>query len=258
MLNFRNTNIAFALLLMALMVFDIIFNVPFYVYLLLVISYLSFLFYGSYFVHSQFYMKTICKADINEKKIAFSFDDGPLEQHTPQILHILKTYNIKAAFFCIGKNAAANRELLSQVHHQGHTIGSHSYTHGYGFDLLSSKNMHKDLEQMHQLVKEALGIEMKWFRPPYGVTTPNLKKAVEAMNYTAIGWNVRSMDTIAKNETTLLQKLQRSLKPGSIFLFHDTAAITVSILPRFIEQVQQAGYEIVPLEKLINLQSYAD
>ncbi|HMR81906.1 MAG TPA: polysaccharide deacetylase family protein [Niabella sp.] len=258
MLNFRNTNIAFALLLIALLVFDISFNVPFYAYLLPVIFYLSLLFYGSYFVHSQFYMKTICKADINEKKIAVTFDDGPLKQYTPQILHLLKTYDIKATFFCIGKNAAANTELLRLAHQQGHTIGSHSYTHGYGFDLMSSKNMHKDLEQMHQLVKEVLGIEMKWFRPPYGVTTPNLKKAVEAMNYTAIGWNVRSMDTMAKNETALLKKLQRALKPGSIFLFHDTAAITVSMLSRFIEQVQQAGYEIVPLEKLINLQSYAD
>ncbi|MGC4233842.1 MAG: polysaccharide deacetylase family protein [Niabella sp.] len=258
MLNFRNTNIVFALLLLALIVFDMSFNVPVYAYLLPLIFYLSLLFYGSYFVHSQFYMKTICRADTKEKKIAVTFDDGPLEQYTPQILHILKTYDIKATFFCIGKNAAANKELLKQVQQQGHTIGSHSYTHGYWFDLLSSKNMYKDLEQMHQLMKEVLGIEMKWFRPPYGVTTPNLKKAIEAMGYMAIGWNVRSMDTRVKNETALLQKLQRSVKPGSIFLFHDTAAITVSILPRFIEQVQQAGYEIVPLEKLINLQPYAD
>lgn len=258
MLSFRNTNIAFALLLSGLIVFDISFRAPFYTYLLLVISYLSLLFYGSYFVHSQFYMKTICKAYTKEKKIAVTFDDGPLEQYTPQVLQILKAYDIKATFFCIGRNAAANKTLLKQVHQQGHTIGAHSYTHGYWFDLLSSKSMHADLEQMHQWVKKELGIEMKWFRPPYGVTTPNLKKAVEAMSYIAIGWNVRSRDTIAKDRTALLQKLQRSLKPGSIFLFHDTTAITVSILPEFIEQVQRAGYEIVPLYKLINLQPYAD
>jgi len=258
MLNFRNTNIAFALLFLALIVTDIRFTVPFSAYLLLITCYLLLLFYGSYFVHSQFYMKTICRADIKEKKIAITFDDGPLEQYTPQMLQILKTYNVKATFFCIGKNAAVNKDLLKQVHQQGHIIGSHSYMHGYWFDLLSAKNMLRELEQMHQLVKDELGIEMKWFRPPYGVTTPNLKKAVDTMNYKAIGWNVRSMDTIAKNETVLLQKLHRSLKPGNIFLFHDTAAITVKILTEFIEQVQRAGYEIVPLEKLIHLQPYAD
>ncbi|GAB3420473.1 polysaccharide deacetylase family protein [Niabella aquatica] len=258
MLNFKNTNITFALLLLMLIILDICSGVSLAAYTLLAISYLLLLFYGSYFVHSQFYMKTICTAYTNEKKIAFTFDDGPQEQYTPQILQILATYHIKATFFCIGKNAAANKELLKKLHHQGHTIGSHSHTHGYWFDLLSSKNMLKDLKQMHQLVKETLNIEMKWFRPPYGVTTPHLKKAVETMGYEAIGWNVRSMDSIAKNEAALLKKLHRSLKPGSIFLFHDTAAITVKILPELIEQVQQAGYEIVPLEKLINLQPYAD
>ncbi|MCH5716326.1 polysaccharide deacetylase family protein [Niabella hibiscisoli] len=101
-------------------------------------------------------------------------------------------------------------------------------------------------------------LDVKWFRPPYGVTNPNLKKAVERMGYTAIGWNVRSMDTVAKDEGVLLNKLKNALKPGAIFLFHDTIDITVKVLPDFISCAREQGYEIAPLDKLLNLQPYVD
>lgn len=258
MLNFRSTNIIFAVLLLALIVLDAQCKVSMLSYLLLAISYSLVLFYGSYFVQSQFYMKTVCRGDTNEKKIALTFDDGPLHEYTPQVLSVLEDYNVKATFFCIGKNAEAHTALLKTIHQQGHIVGSHSYSHSFWFDLLSSKKMEADLQQAHHLFRTELGIEVKWFRPPYGVTNPNLKKAVEKMGYIAIGWSVRSMDTVAKNEPALLNKLKRSLKPGAIFLFHDTAPITANILPHFISYAQQQGYEITPLDKLLNLQPYAD
>ncbi|MGE9311156.1 polysaccharide deacetylase family protein [Niabella sp. CJ426] len=258
MLTFRNTNIVFVVLLSALIVLDLQYEVPVLSYILLAISYSLILFYGSYFVHSQFYMKAICKADTVEKKIALTFDDGPLNNYTPQILSILEACKVRATFFCIGKNAAMHADLLKQVHEQGHIIGSHSYSHGFWFDLLSSKKMEADLQQAHHLFQNELGLNVKWFRPPYGVTNPNLKKAVERMGYTAIGWNVRSMDTVAKDDQGLLNKLKQSLKPGGIFLFHDTMAVTVSVLADFIIYAQQQGYEITPLDKLLNLQPYAD
>ncbi len=65
--------------------------------------------------------------------------------------------------------------------------------------------MEADLQQAHAVFKKELDCNIKWFRPPYGVTNPNLKKAVERMGYTAIGWNVRSMDTVAKDEQGLLK-----------------------------------------------------
>lgn len=233
-------------------------GVPVLAYFLCAIAYLLLLFYGSYFVQSQFYMKTVCKANTSEKKIALTFDDGPLYNYTPQVLSVLKTHNVAATFFCIGKNAAAHTALLRQIHQQGHIVGSHSFSHGLWFDLLSAKKMEADLRQAHAVFKKELDCDVKWFRPPYGVTNPNLKKAVARMGYTAIGWNVRSMDTVAKDEQVLLRKLKQLLQPGAIFLFHDTMAITVKVLPHFIIYAQQQGYEIVPLDKLLNLQPYAD
>lgn len=258
MLTFRNTNIAFSILLLILVVVHVQYRVPVLAYILLAITYSALLFYGSYFVQSQFYMKTVCEADTAEKQIALTFDDGPLDGYTTRILSILHRYNVKATFFCTGKNAAAHTSLLKQIHQQGHIIGSHSFSHSFWFDLFSAKKMKADLWQLHVLFKTALGVDVQWFRPPYGVTNPNLKKAVAAMGYTAIGWNVRSMDTVAKKEEKLLKKLKQSLKPGAIFLFHDTMAVTIKILPQFIFYAQEQGYKVMPLDKLLNLQPYAD
>jgi peptidoglycan/xylan/chitin deacetylase (PgdA/CDA1 family) len=65
------------------------------------------------------------------------------------------------------------------------------------------------------------------------------------------------MDTVINDEQKLLSKITRRLNPGSIFLFHDTGKATISVLPLFIEQAKAQGYEIVRLDKMLNLQAYA-
>jgi peptidoglycan/xylan/chitin deacetylase (PgdA/CDA1 family) len=72
-----------------------------------------------------------------------------------------------------------------------------------------------------------------------------------------IGWSVRSMDTVINDGQKLLNKITRRLNPGAIFLFHDTGAATISVLPLFIKQAKAQGYEIVRLDKMLNLQAYA-
>lgn len=253
MLNFKNTNIALALAIGGLIAADLTYGLPGYSYGVLAAGYLALLFYGSYCIGSQFYMPAICSVATSEKKIAISFDDGPLPEYTPEILRILQSRQVPATFFCIGKNAQAHPELLRQLAREGHGIGSHSYYHGFWFDLLSKSAMLRELKRLHALVQNQLGLEIKWFRPPYGVTTPNLKRAVAAMGYTTVGWSVRSMDTVTKDQGVLLRRLRRALRPGAIFLFHDTVPITAAVLPAFIDYAHQQGYRILSLENLLNL-----
>ena len=257
MLNFRNTNIVFSILLVALTGYDIVFGHPFYYYIILLIIYSLLLFWGSYDVGSNFYFQTICSAKTNNKQIAISFDDGPLPQFTPQVLQILKEHQVPAAFFCIGKRAQEHAELLKQIIAEGHLVGNHSYSHHRWFDLFSADKMFEDLRQMDAAMKHITGLKPRLFRPPYGVTNPNLKKAVIRGGYIAVGWNIRSLDTVIKTEQKLLRKVTRLLKPGAVILFHDTMKVTPGILSAFIRQVKDNGYEIVRLDKLLNLDPYA-
>lgn len=256
MLNFRNTNIAFIVLLAAMIGYDINYSFPFYWYIIAVIVYSLILFWGSYNVGSDFYFDIICSANTDRKQIALSFDDGPVNEFTPQVLQILKEHNAPAAFFCIGKRVRENEQLFKQVYDEGHLIGNHSYSHAKWFDLFSAAKMTDDLKAMDDAMYKVIGRKPRLFRPPYGVTNPNLKKAVMNGKYIPVGWNIRSLDTVITDEEKLLAKVTKALKPGAVVLFHDTAKAIPAVLPAFISYARNNGYEIVRLDKLLNIEAY--
>lgn len=257
MLNFRNTNIFFIALLAILIGLHVKYGLPVYIYPILFVAWSLIVFRGCINVSSGFFIRIACKADTNKKEIAISFDDGPAENYTQQILAILKAEDVKATFFCIGNRIAGNEAILKQAQDEGHIIGNHSYSHHFWFDMYSAKKMQDDLEQMDAEMERVLGLKPKLFRPPYGVTNPNLAKAIRKGGYTPVGWSVRSLDTVAKDEQQLLNKINAGIKPGTVFLFHDTCKITLNVLPQFIQEVKKRGYNIKPLDKLLALQPYA-
>jgi peptidoglycan-N-acetylglucosamine deacetylase len=257
MLNFRNTNIFFVLLLLLLIGLHIKYGLPWFIYPLLFVAYSLIVFYGCYYVGSNFFIKIICAAATTKKEIAISFDDGPATNYTPEILQLLKTENVKATFFCIGSRIGGNENILRQIKEEGHIIGNHSYSHHFWFDMFSAKKMQDDLQQMDEEMKRVTGLRPKLFRPPYGVTNPNLKKAIVNGGYTPVGWSVRSMDTVIKDGEKLLAKINAGLKPGAVFLFHDTSKTTLEVLPQFIQEVKNKGYQIIALDKLLLLKPYA-
>ena len=256
MLNFRNTNIFFILLLLVLIAVHVNIGLPGYVYPIVFVAYSLIVFYGCYYVGSNFFIKIVCKAETDKKEIAISFDDGPAINYTPAILKLLKQENIKATFFCIGNRIAGNEEILKQIIAEGHIIGNHSYSHDTWFDLFSSKKMLEELKLTDSEIIRVTGLQPKLFRPPYGVTNPNLSKAIIRGGYTPVGWSVRSFDTVIKDELKLQNRINGAIQPGAVFLFHDTMETTLKTLPVFIKEVKNRGYQVVPLDKLLALKAY--
>ena len=257
MLNYRNINIFFILFIVAWFFLDNRYHYSPAVYGWILLAYVTILFCGSYFIQLGFFFKSVCSGDGGKKEIALSFDDGPDPAFTPVILDLLKAEGVETIFFCIGKKIPDNEGILQRIIAEGHLIGNHSYSHHHLFDLFSPEKMHDDLQEMNAITKALTGLTPKFFRPPYGVTNPNLKKAVEQGNYTSIGWNLRSLDTVIRDENRLLQKVLKRVKPGSILLFHDTSETTVKILRHLIRELRENGYAIVRLDKLIKLEPYA-
>jgi peptidoglycan/xylan/chitin deacetylase (PgdA/CDA1 family) len=256
MLNFRLVNIIFFILLLISIGLNLFFVTPWYIYALIFLAWVSLLFYGSYFINSQFYLKAICRVKTNQKIIALTFDDGPDHSSTESLLKTLSAEKVEAAFFCIGKNITGQESLLQKMHASGHLIANHSFSHSAWFDFLSSKKMLEDLRAMDQITIKTIGLKPVFFRPPYGVTNPNLNKAIREGNYTAIGWSVRSLDTVIRDEKRLFRKVSR-VQPGDILLFHDRSQTMLAILPELIRSLKAAGFQIIRLDKLLNLEPYA-
>jgi peptidoglycan/xylan/chitin deacetylase (PgdA/CDA1 family) len=258
MLTFRRTNIiGLAILAVMLKLSFTTYAAPWWAFVLLLLAYSGLLVWGSMSVKSGFFMQVVCEAVITEKLVALTFDDGPQLQYTPEILDILKEHDVPAAFFCIGKNIADNSSLLQRIDQEGHIAGNHSYSHHFWFDMFSAKKMLAELQLTDDTVEKTIGKRPHLFRPPYGVTNPNLKKATEKGKYVSIGWNIRSLDTVAKEPSALLKRITPFLKPGAIILLHDSMAVTVQTLPVLIDHIRKEGYRIERIDKLLNIPAYA-
>lgn len=225
-------------------------------YIVLIISGLYVLISASACINSGVYLKALCNVKTKDKVVALSFDDGPTEA-TPMILELLKEHEIKAAFFCIGQRIIYNEEILKRIDREGHIIGNHSYSHKFWFDLYSSKRMIKELIETEDLIQKSIGKKTNLFRPPYGVTNPNLRKAVDAMSYITIGWSLRSKDTVITKQKRLLKRLKRKLKPGAVILFHDTNPQLKPVLEIFLKHLSDQAYQIVRLDELFKIKAYA-
>jgi peptidoglycan/xylan/chitin deacetylase (PgdA/CDA1 family) len=257
MLRFRILNISFFSLVILLGVYDYSNEVSSWIYLLLIIIYSSILFYATYYIDSQFFMRVICSGKTSANQVSITFDDGPHPGQTEKILDTLKRLNAKAAFFCIGNKIPGNEVLFRRITEEGHLVGNHSLTHDTWFDLFSSGKMKSELNQTNVIVKNTTGLQLRYFRPPYGVTNPNLAKAVKKAGLFPVGWNIRSFDTIIRNPDKLKSRIMNKLKPGSIILLHDTGKVTTEILDDLLRDIRSRNYEIVRLDALLNESAYA-
>lgn len=256
MLNHRNTVILFVIILVALILADRSYAIHWSAYLVPICLFLGAEAYGASSISSDFHLKAICRAEGSKRSVALTFDDGPGAQ-TEKVLEILKKFNVKAAFFCIGHRISGKEALLKKIDAEGHIVGNHSYSHGHFFDLKNTGAFVSDLQLAEAEIKKAIGKKPVFFRPPYGVTTPGLARASGKLNYEVIGWNVRSLDTQIKDRQQLLDRIKSRIKPGSIILMHDTVNGIELVLEKLLLYLKENNYEVLPLDQLIQKNAYA-
>lgn len=258
MLNYRNTNFIFLALVILLLVLGFYVSVKWWYFLILFGIRFIIVLAGSSLIHLNFHLKAYCQNPLEKNKIiALSFDDGP-NPITLQILALLKKHNAKATFFCIGKNIENYPEILKQTVEEGHTIGNHSYSHSHFFDFYRKDQIVQELNDTDAIIEKVIGKKSTFFRPPYGVTNPSIGKALAVTKHHVIGWNIRSMDGMIKNEKIIFNRIQKRISSGSIVLLHDTSTNTVSVLEQLLLFLQKNNYKVVPLEELLNLKAYED
>lgn len=212
--------------------------------------------YGSARISSNYHVKAFCNnPSETDKKIALTFDDGPSE-FTLEVLELLKKYNAKATFFCIGKNIEAHPEILQKIIDEGHLVGNHSYSHSKFFDFYTEPTIREELQKTDSLLEKFTSKKINFFRPPYGVTTPSIRRALKFTKHKVIGWNIRSLDGGTKNQELILSRIKKRVSPGGIVLLHDTAPHSVFVLEQFLQFLQQNNYQVVSIEELLNLKAY--
>lgn len=204
----------------------------------------------------NFFLKAIHRENTATRQIALTFDDGPHPTYTPQVLALLEKYGIKATFFCIGKHILQHPELVKKLYDRGHVVANHTFTHAPTIDFHSKAKWLSELRQTDEAIANTVGRKPVFFRPPYGVTTPHLAKAIWETGHTVVGWRVRPYDTLRRPPQQLINTILKQTKPGDIILLHDTHQRIVPVLEQLLPQLKQRGFEMVTVEKLIQRHAY--
>lgn len=181
-------------------------------------------------------------------KVVLTFDDGPHPTETLKVLDVLDEHNIKALFFLIGKNVLAHPKLAKEIVKRGHQVGIHSQNHEWSFGFLIGNKIQNEIQDCQTEIEKVTGIKTTFFRPPFGVTNPNVAHVVKKLGLQTVGWNVRTFDTVAKNSSALISKVTKSVNSNSIILLHDRVELTTQALPQIIEKVNGMGFAFGPLE----------
>ncbi len=218
-----------------------------------IVFWLAFLFYASYSISSGVYLKAYCKKKTAEKEIALTFDDGPDAGYTPEILDILKRRNVEAAFFCIGSEVEKNPQLVDRMLTEGHLIGNHSYSHAYSFPMFGVKKMIADVQRCENAITAVTRQPVRFFRPPFGITNPLVRKALKSFDYYIIGWNVRSLDTSIGDVDKIVKRVIKRIRPGSVLLLHDRLPYAGQVLEKILAYLSENDYKIKRVDKLFNI-----
>ena len=198
----------------------------------------------------EFSSKSGCRSEI-----MLTFDDGPDPAYTGRLLDLLDSYGIKAAFFTVGSFASANPELIRRMKDGGHTVGLHSYSHRSAY-LMSAAQTRGDLSMSAAAVMR-LGINPRFYRPPWGHTTPALQQAASNLGIMPVFWSVMAQDWQADLDSDeIASRLLCRTVPGSIICLHDgrgkncapgrTIAALEKVLPIWLKE----GYRFVTPEEV--------
>lgn len=231
----------------------------YWVVIILAIALVSFLVWASADVKSNIYLRTVCKGDGQDKVVALTFDDGPDEVMTPKVLEVLGRYNIKATFFLVGEKVDRHPELVRQMVQEGHIVANHTFSHKGVFPLSSRRVVEQEILACSRSIKAVVGLSPLLFRPPFGVTNPIIGKAVDHCGLQAIGWSVRSLDTVAKSEREdVCRRVEAKLHPGAIILLHDRCAKSDELLESIIRVTLKSGYKFIALSDMLKIDVYED
>jgi peptidoglycan/xylan/chitin deacetylase (PgdA/CDA1 family) len=139
-------------------------------------------------------LKPIYSVDIQEKKVAISFDACWGKERTDKILDILDKYNVKTTFFLVNIWIEDYPEKANKIVERGHEIGLHSSTHTK-FTELSDEKIREELENNKEMIKQVTNYNGILFRPPFGDYNTRVINIIQEMDLYPIQWSVDSLHT---------------------------------------------------------------
>ncbi len=211
---------------------------------------------------SQLYGHSFVGLPRGTKKLALTYDDGPNDPHTGNLLDVLAKHNVRATFFLIGRYVAERPDIVRRHVEFGNALGNHTWDHP-NLTFSTPHALREQLETTSKAIADATGEAPKLFRPPFGGRRPGVLQTARALGMTPILWNVTCYDWSAKTNVTIERHAYRQIHGGNVILLHDGGhlefgadrSLTVMATDHLIRKYKDEGYEFVTIPEMLAIAS---
>ena len=199
----------------------------------------------------------ICSVEMEEKKVALTFDAAWGNEDTTRLLEILEKHHVQATFFMTGDWVEKYPKEVLAIKEAGHDLANHSETHR-SMIWLDKEEVKKEVLDVHEKVLELAEVEMRLFRVPYDNYDDDVIRVIQACGYYPIQWSVNSLDWKDYGAENIIETVLGSaeLKNGAIILLHNGTKYTADALDGLLTELEKKGYQMVPVSKLIYKKGY--
>jgi peptidoglycan/xylan/chitin deacetylase (PgdA/CDA1 family) len=219
--------------------------------------YIILCFTASFFPETGFLGPVISRGKTGSKLVALTFDDGPTQPVTGQILDILDKYSAPATFFVTGVNAARLPAMVKEIIARGHSIGNHSFSHDPLLMLKGSRVIYQEIYKAREVLQKT-GVNTLAFRPPVGIVNPRLFPLLEKLNMYCLNFSCRAFDAGNRRVKGISRKILKKVAADDIILLHDVPPgreedreILLKEIENLLSGLKTKGLKVVPLSLLI-------
>ncbi len=186
--------------------------------------------------------------DPSKPMVAITFDDGPNENTTGQMLDALEENYAKATFFCVGYNVEKYPDMVRREEELGMEVGAHSYGH-VQLTTLSGKELKSEIKDCVTAIKDITGKKPTLLRPPYGSTNDEVMEELEKEGLCAMNWSLDTEDWVTKNADDTY-KMVMTCTDGDVVLLHDIHDYNIEAVKRFVPDLIEQGFQLVTVSEL--------
>jgi peptidoglycan-N-acetylglucosamine deacetylase len=206
----------------------------------------------------QWYGRTFVGLPLGSKQLALTYDDGPNDPYTLQLLEVLARHNVRATFFLIGRYVTERPDITREVAKAGHAIGNHTFSHP-NLVFASSRQTKLELQHCEQVLNEAVGKHSSLFRPPFGGRRPGTLRIARRLGLEPIMWRTSGYDWKGRPAEYVEHKVRRQVRGGDVILLHDgghtafgaNRSQTVIATDRLIAWYKSQGYDFVTIPEML-------
>jgi peptidoglycan-N-acetylglucosamine deacetylase len=206
----------------------------------------------------QWYGRAFCGLSRRSKRIALTYDDGPNDAYTLQLLELLARHDVKATFFMIGSFVRQRPDIAREVLKAGHAIGNHTFTHQL-LIFKSGSQVRKELTDCQRAIEDVIGVHATMFRPPFGGRRPAVFRIARELGLEPIMWTVTGYDWDAESADEIERKVVRQMRGGDVILLHDGGhkalgtdrSKTITATERIIDRYKPQGSEFLTIPQMM-------